>query len=281
MGKNEQRITAEDIVKLNVLAAVKVYSNEYGYLPSIRTLKDMTEIKSTSTVHKYLEELKNEGKLSRYLLNAYSDGKTIKGETTRRKILSAINRYYETSGTEPSIRELASLTGLKSASTVHQHLRILEKEGKLHQGLTTPRLIQMKPTKVKVLEAVNEFYKANGMLPSVKQILDITDGITDSTVRRYLKLLRAEGLIPTEEFKYGTSEGRETRQRILNAIVSLHERMGLSPTVREIAEQAGVKSTSTVERHLEVLKQEGKVFWEKGKVRTIRVLGVRKSGLES
>ena len=40
-------------------------------------------------------------------------------------------------------------------------------------------------------------------------------------------------------------------------------------TVREIAEKVGLSST-TVWYHLETLKDEGLVTWEKGKARTIR-----------
>lgn len=57
-----------------------------------------------------------------------------------------------------------------------------------------------------------------------------------------------------------------TREKILKAIEALDR-----PTVREIGEAVGIKSSS-VFHHLESLRAEGKVTWEPGKSRTIKVV---------
>lgn len=43
------------------------------------------------------------------------------------------------------------------------------------------------------------------------------------------------------------------------------------PTVQEITDEVGLTSTSTTWFHLEILRAEGAVTWEAGKMRTIRV----------
>ena len=55
-----------------------------------------------------------------------------------------------------------------------------------------------------------------------------------------------------------------SRITVLNTVIKTHP-----TTVREIAKTVG-RSTTTVWHHLEVLKDEGLITWEKGKARTIR-----------
>jgi len=44
------------------------------------------------------------------------------------------------------------------------------------------------------------------------------------------------------------------------------------PTVREIGAKAGLRSPSTVWAALEILRDQGRVTWESGKARTIRIV---------
>jgi len=55
-----------------------------------------------------------------------------------------------------------------------------------------------------------------------------------------------------------------SRLVILEAVRKAHP-----TTVREICTEVGL-STATVWHHLETLKAEGEITWEKGKARTIR-----------
>jgi SOS-response transcriptional repressor LexA len=58
---------------------------------------------------------------------------------------------------------------------------------------------------------------------------------------------------------------------VLAAIIRL-EAAGMSPTIRELAEELGFKSPAPILRYLERLREEGKVSWVRGKARTLRVV---------
>ena len=68
-----------------------------------------------------------------------------------------------------------------------------------------------------------------------------------------------------------------TRENILQSIIRYIEEHGYPPTVREIAAMTGLKSTSTVQHHLEVLREEGKIETDAGfnAPRAIRVPGYK------
>lgn len=52
---------------------------------------------------------------------------------------------------------------------------------------------------------------------------------------------------------------------------ALRARLGLAPTVREMADAAGLATHSAMHRHL--LRLRGRLFeWEDGKARTLRIL---------
>lgn len=60
--------------------------------------------------------------------------------------------------------------------------------------------------------------------------------------------------------------------RILVALVRVHARNGRA-TVRELVEPSGLRSTHSVHRHLETLREQGFVAWEDGCARgTLRPL---------
>lgn len=61
-----------------------------------------------------------------------------------------------------------------------------------------------------------------------------------------------------------------TRGKILDTIINYIEENGFSPTVRELGELVGIKSTSTVHEHLKKLKEQGKIEWNPTQPRTIR-----------
>ena len=54
----------------------------------------------------------------------------------RRRILDFIARTVEEQGYPPTVREIGAEVGLKSSSSVHYHLRVLEKGGYIEQGRT-------------------------------------------------------------------------------------------------------------------------------------------------
>lgn len=60
----------------------------------------------------------------------------------QKEILELIKVFIEEQGYSPTVRELASLCGLKSSSTMHGHLERLEKQGYISKHQTLPRTIK-------------------------------------------------------------------------------------------------------------------------------------------
>lgn len=57
-----------------------------------------------------------------------------------------------------------------------------------------------------------------------------------------------------------------------NAIKEYIEKYGFSPTIRELCEMVGVKSTCTIYQSLNILKRKGYINYVYNRSRTIRVL---------
>ncbi len=62
----------------------------------------------------------------------------------RREILDFIVSQQRSRGYPPSVREIGEAVGLRSASTVHAHLTILERSGFLRRDPTKPRAIEVR-----------------------------------------------------------------------------------------------------------------------------------------
>lgn len=67
----------------------------------------------------------------------------------------------------------------------------------------------------------------------------------------------------------GNRTGEERRQSILDFHRSFAERRGYSPSLREIGDAVGLKSTSTVSYHLTILQQMGEIVREARRPRTV------------
>lgn len=52
----------------------------------------------------------------------------------------------------------------------------------------------------------------------------------------------------------------EARERILEFVVGFHAEHGVAPTVRQVAERAGLSSSSRAHEHLLALAAEGKLI---------------------
>ena len=59
---------------------------------------------------------------------------------------------------------------------------------------------------------------------------------------------------------------------LLKEIIAFREEYGFPPTVRELCERTGLKSTSSVASHLNSLKELGYISWVATMPRTITVL---------
>ena len=72
---------------------------------------------------------------------------------------------------------------------------------------------------------------------------------------------------------YKDERREQMKSKILASIIMYTMYMGYPPTVDEIGQMVGLSSKATVSYYLGMLKAEGKVDWEAGKPRTIRVIG--------
>jgi hypothetical protein len=84
----------------------------------------------------------------------------------------------------------------------------------------------------------------------------------------YLKCdLKGLGLMENKR-----QEGKPTRDKILEAISTYTKSNGYPPSIRELAEMTGLKSTATVYGHLQRLECRGKIARGVDRSRSIRVL---------
>ena len=60
-------------------------------------------------------------------------------QSTRESVLGFLNDFTKQHGYSPSIREIGRAVGLKSSSTVYNHLRRLEEEGRIVSCPQKPR----------------------------------------------------------------------------------------------------------------------------------------------
>ena len=65
----------------------------------------------------------------------------------------------------------------------------------------------------------------------------------------------------------------EKQNKVLDAIIRYKQIHGFPPTVREICNLTGYKSTSSVASHLKVLREKGMITWVESMPRTITVVG--------
>src|SRR5947209_17560080 len=67
----------------------------------------------------------------------------MEGATERqRRILEVIEEFRAENGYPPSVREIGERVGLSSSSTIHAHLKTLEKRGYISRDPTKPRALR-------------------------------------------------------------------------------------------------------------------------------------------
>ncbi|SHJ47232.1 transcriptional repressor LexA [Paramaledivibacter caminithermalis] len=85
------------------------------------------------------------------------------------RILEFIRSEVNSKGYPPSVREICQAVGLKSTSTVHGHLRRLEKKGYIRRDSTKPRAIE-------VLDSSNDIIQDKKEIVHVPIIGKVTAG---------------------------------------------------------------------------------------------------------
>lgn len=71
------------------------------------------------------------------------------------------------------------------------------------------------------------------------------------------------------------TKGEATQQRVYDFIVDFMTSKGYSPSMREICDGTGIKSTSSVSDYICMLEKLGKIKTENNKVRTISLVGYK------
>lgn len=89
----------------------------------------------------------------------------LEGKDKQSQIYDFLKHYTENKGYPPSVREICEAVSLKSTSTVHGHLKRLEKKG----------LIKRDPTKPRALE-ITEFSQSKREMINIPIIGNITAG---------------------------------------------------------------------------------------------------------
>lgn len=64
----------------------------------------------------------------------------------------------------------------------------------------------------------------------------------------------------------------ERQAEVLRTITELAEQKGYAPTIREIGDALGIRSSQPVHQHLRALQRKGYITREPHRARTIRVL---------
>jgi repressor LexA len=134
------------------------------------------------------------------------------------------------------------------------------------------RSIQVEIIKTKIFTVISAYEQMQGRLPSIEEIRIITGISTNKTVNKYLRVIEEEEKMSTKPSLHGVKPEVNYRAKILMAIQAYHEKHGFSPTVRELRDMVGLRSTATVHRYLGILKKEGKIDWNPEMARTIRIL---------
>lgn len=65
------------------------------------------------------------------------------GEATRNKIVESIKNYQKKKGYSPSVSDIQKETGIKSKSTIHNQLKILEESGRITREKGSSRTLKV------------------------------------------------------------------------------------------------------------------------------------------
>lgn len=151
--------------KEKVMECIEEFEMVNGYAPTIRDLCKLLGLKSTSSVHRYVKMLEEDGKaISDENKNRTLRDKEIESEniddiinTIKRHDVAKKNKkisdvefarivfdFKRTNGYAPSVRELCKITGLKSTATVHKRIVKLCRLGVLSKEDVLPRTLRIR-----------------------------------------------------------------------------------------------------------------------------------------
>lgn len=84
----------------------------------------------------------------------------------------------------------------------------------------------------------------------------------------------------SEDYKTLKEKMAEKEELVLSAIKKLMKQGAAPPSIREIRQACGFKSTSTALDYLKRLQQKGLVDWQPKKIRTLQLIEQKKNSAE-
>ncbi len=111
--------------------------------------------------------------------------------TSQIQILNFIRERIQ-DGVPPTVREICAATGLKSTSTVHAHLRVLEYEGFINRGAGLNRSIQLAGEKTVQVPVIGRVTAGQPIL-AVEEVVGYVSLSGDRFAGRELFALRVVG----------------------------------------------------------------------------------------
>ncbi|HPJ03198.1 MAG TPA: transcriptional repressor LexA [Candidatus Limiplasma sp.] len=101
-----------------------------------------------------------------------------RGES-QEKIFAYINKVVKAKGYPPSVREICEATGLRSTSTVHAHLKRLERRGMISRDSMKPRAISL-PHNMQPIDTVT--------VPVVGRVTAGTPILASENIEEYISI---------------------------------------------------------------------------------------------
>jgi lexA repressor len=165
--QHEHRVYDTEKSKEKVMECIEEFKRINGYAPTIRDLCKLLGLNSTSSVHRYVKMLEEDGKArseenkARTLRDTELEVEsidemidTIKKQDVHKKnkkmsdveFAKVVLEFKNTKGYAPSVRELCKITGLKSTSTVHSRIVKLCRLGVLSKEDVLTRTLRIKET---------------------------------------------------------------------------------------------------------------------------------------
>lgn len=148
-----------------------------------------------------------------------------------------------------------------------------------------------------IVDAIINYTSAYGYSPSMKELLPTTGVTSTSSMYKYIQILKTKGALKSTEKEcrtfqvvgYGYVDCRseeekqipgETYARTLEAISNFLLTKGYPPSMRNLCNATGLKSTSTIYAHLDYLQRMQKITLRGNSSRAIVVNGIIYQRLE-
>ena len=214
-------------------------------------------------------------------------------ENLKEQIEAYIEKYkIANDGIRPSLRDIGEAFGI-SRETVRQILDPTIKERDKARQQQRPRKRDTERSKEKVRECIEEFERVNGYAPTIRDLCKLLGLKSTSSVHRYVKMLEEDGKAISEENKKRTLRDKAIEPENIDEMIDTIKRQdvakkisdvefakvviefkrikGYAPSVRELCEITGLKSTATVYNRIVKLCRLGVLSKEDVLTRTLRI----------